>query len=785
MTASLAPGRCNVLMEHDGFAVEIDGNRCPRPGRAAVLDEVNTAGLVYVFPGGELDSARHRLLVDGELIELEPKAFAVLEDLLAHAGAMRSRDDLLDAVWGHRHVTPAVLNRCIGQVRKALGDHADAPRFVRTVHTLGYTFIAPVEVRGETAGPLPEAPAAAALPPRDVPDTPARRPRRRILGWALAAIAVLTFGWLAIPRVGNLPRPAADVVANAPKRVVIERFTVPSAAADVGSEVRAVESLLRQRLAASPGLRVDADASDAGAVRVSGHVVGVRGQWRLEAGVREPGASKDAWRRAYPLRLAALGATATELQDDLLRELRPDTAAILAGGAPPIDAQQFVRSGERAATGLQQRDRSDAIANFRRALELDPANAEAWCRLGEMYLMGAEENQRSVDEALPPAANAIGRGLRLDPASALCLQTRGSLLRLQGRTEEAETHFKRALALDPGLFSATVALVDIENDRRHFARARSLLEQLVEAHPERAWPHAMLVTAYDMTGDPDAARALEPVIYARHPKLRQVNWPSGSVELNYGNVAEGLRRYRQIAESDPEDRDYRLVMSYWASMIGATALAKSELDAAGVIEAVHYPLAHTWLLFALGDPASAVDWLRRTHLPPSLALLRRGWLAQALALAGRRDEALAEYARVYEDGFANGDATMTSLGAWSYSAQLLNYATLLGPGARRDAAVNAAAKQLAEFRSNGLGLPWVHYQAAQIAVLRGDVDGAMAHFDRALEAGYTDQLALYRDLAWREVAQDPRVLARKTRLTEIAAEQRRLLAAADSATVRR
>src|SRR5688572_4125372 len=194
VTASLAPGRCNVLMEHDGFAVEIDGNRCPRPGRAAVLDEVNTAGLVYVFPGGELDSARHRLLVDGELIELEPKAFDVLADLLAHDGAMRSRDDLLHAVWGHRHVTPAVLNRCIGQVRKALGDHADAPRFVRTVHTLGYTFITPVEVRGESAGPPREAPAAPAPPPTEVRGAPARRPRRRILGWALAAIAVLTFG---------------------------------------------------------------------------------------------------------------------------------------------------------------------------------------------------------------------------------------------------------------------------------------------------------------------------------------------------------------------------------------------------------------------------------------------------------------------------------------------------------------------------------------------------------------------------------------------------------------
>ena len=48
-------------------------------------------------------------------IALEPKAFAVLEALLESPGKAFGRDELLDRVWGHRHVTPGVLNRVVAK----------------------------------------------------------------------------------------------------------------------------------------------------------------------------------------------------------------------------------------------------------------------------------------------------------------------------------------------------------------------------------------------------------------------------------------------------------------------------------------------------------------------------------------------------------------------------------------------------------------------------------------------------------------------------------------------
>ncbi|MBX3692887.1 winged helix-turn-helix domain-containing protein [Dokdonella sp.] len=64
-----------------------------------------------------IDFAGRRLLRGGIEQALEPKAFAVLALLAAAPGQVLGRDDILDAVWGHRHVTEGVLNRIMSLLR--------------------------------------------------------------------------------------------------------------------------------------------------------------------------------------------------------------------------------------------------------------------------------------------------------------------------------------------------------------------------------------------------------------------------------------------------------------------------------------------------------------------------------------------------------------------------------------------------------------------------------------------------------------------------------------------
>ncbi|GAB3786104.1 winged helix-turn-helix domain-containing protein [Dyella agri] len=96
---------------------------------------------IYRFDNILVEPAAHRLERDGRPLPVEPKAYALLLTLLRHAGELVSKDVLLDRVWGHPHVTIGVLNRVVSRLRRTLGDSPAQPRYIATVHSLGYRFI--------------------------------------------------------------------------------------------------------------------------------------------------------------------------------------------------------------------------------------------------------------------------------------------------------------------------------------------------------------------------------------------------------------------------------------------------------------------------------------------------------------------------------------------------------------------------------------------------------------------------------------------------------------------
>ena len=105
---------------------------------------------VYRFDDVEVRSRPIGVRRGEQLIGVEPKAHAVLMLLLSRAGEAIERETLLDSVWGHRHVTPSVLNRIVAQLRRALGDDASHPRYIQTLHGRGYRFmVQPERIEGD------------------------------------------------------------------------------------------------------------------------------------------------------------------------------------------------------------------------------------------------------------------------------------------------------------------------------------------------------------------------------------------------------------------------------------------------------------------------------------------------------------------------------------------------------------------------------------------------------------------------------------------------------------
>ena len=96
------------------------------------------------FDSFRLDVANQCLWRGDTRVSLMPKPFAVLQYLVEHPGRLVTHDQLLGAIWPDTYVQPEVLRRYILEIRRALGDRAEAPQFVRTFPKRGYQFIAAV-----------------------------------------------------------------------------------------------------------------------------------------------------------------------------------------------------------------------------------------------------------------------------------------------------------------------------------------------------------------------------------------------------------------------------------------------------------------------------------------------------------------------------------------------------------------------------------------------------------------------------------------------------------------
>ena len=92
----------------------------------------------------------------GEVVHhLEPKQAEVLSFLAADPGTVRSKAEILDAIWGDVCVTEEVLTNAVYQLRRNLGDSAREPAYIQTIAKRGYRLIAPVSAAPAQPGPLP------------------------------------------------------------------------------------------------------------------------------------------------------------------------------------------------------------------------------------------------------------------------------------------------------------------------------------------------------------------------------------------------------------------------------------------------------------------------------------------------------------------------------------------------------------------------------------------------------------------------------------------------------
>lgn len=408
-----------------------------------------------VFDDVVIDFAGRCLSRGGAKQALEPKAFAVLALLAASPGRVFARDEILDAVWGHRHVTQGVLNRIMSLLRQALGEDAQHPRLLHTVHGFGYRFELP-----------DSAPVAGGSPPA-TPVAAATKPGGGRWRWiaaaamfalALAGIAWLSFGPDAAERaVADRPATARDARPS----LAVLPFADISQARDQEYLADGLAEEILNQLAQAPALRVIGRTSSfsfKGSTEDSRGIASKLGvAYLLEGSVRKEGqnlrvtaqlvSAQDGshlWSKTYARQLREVFAMQEEIARDVAQALsvKLDVARFNReqGGTTHVEAyERYLRWRSIVMLELSdfQHDR-ERLQLAREMVALDPQCVLCWDALASSLGSMAQEMGGGQSGQLRAEAVRVREHIAaIAPGSWVAKRDRSNALWRQGKRAEA------------------------------------------------------------------------------------------------------------------------------------------------------------------------------------------------------------------------------------------------------------------------------------------------------------------------------------------------------------
>lgn len=536
----------------------------------------------YRFGGVVLDAPAHTLTRDDQPLPLEPKAFAVLLELLRHPGELLARDQLLDAVWGHRHITPGVLTRAIAQLRTALEDDPHHPRYIQTQHALGYRFIGALEPE-ETAvlTPAPVMPAehvAADIPTTDTPASPPARRAPEAAGWGgrrradrrghrrrlvLGAVLAAMLAWLAWQRDADLPRSAEASVAVLPFTTLSDdredRYFSEGLAAEMLSALAGVhglkvaawlpaEAIDRQQDLNALGRRLRvATVLDASVLREGDRV-------RISARLSDTASGYTLWSQTYDRDATAVFDTQSEIArevaqallgvlpdggEDLRKRLTP-TRNVAAFDAYLRGMQQLLQPGGREAA---------AITHFRQALSHDAgfARAQAGICRAEIWRFEGHRNADAFDNA----RLACLRAANMDPTMGVVQLALGDLYLARENPDKALEHYRKAesdLSVQPAALAGQARIFAAQG-RQDLAIGN--FRKALELAPNDADIHSALGYQQYLAGRlPDAIASLRKASELR-PDDAHVWSTYGAMLMASGKNTEAMRAFERSMAIEP------------------------------------------------------------------------------------------------------------------------------------------------------------------------------------------------------------------------------------------
>ena len=572
--------------------------------------------LVYRFEDFVVDPETWRLSRAGKEIHLKPIVLELLIYLIANRGRLVTRQELMDTVWGDTVISESALTKAAGRLRHALGDDSATHRYLETVRSRGYRFVAEVEEIeredgfGSASG-----------------ETQARTVRRGLVAGAVAIVVliVLAVSWLRWPLVDT---PQAEAIGS----LAVLPLSNLTGDAEQGYYVDGLQDLLITELSQLPGLRVTSRQSTkryrdsqlpatdiAKELGVDALVEGslLREGSKIEVSLQLIHGRSD--EHIWAERYARDTSYVFDLVSEMARAIGTKTVSATAPTRSQIPDQRTTgpvdpRAIDAYALGLMHLDRLTAdgvrfaIERFQEAANIEPGFALAWGHLalanGIHAMQGFTHPREALEKWRAAALQAIEaddqvaighaalgwaqmwsrdfdgacesfeEALRLNPSAPYVIHGDADCLMFAGRMDESIVRMRELVMLNPFSAMHNGALV------YHLFLARRYEESIAagkvarERVPEFVF-HYTLARVYWVQGDFDKALEAERLEY---------EWRGDTVllaALDEGRDAAGpTGAMRAIAEA--------LVARSIESYVDPFEIGKTFAKAGMVDEALHW-----------------------------------------------------------------------------------------------------------------------------------------------------------------------------------------------------